>query len=573
MEFNFAKGTYNLSLFRMYIDTDASFATLQNVPPEHLATYFHEYFHFLQDATTPFAFNVMWNVYARTADLISHVQKAKTDIQLPLKNLPGIKELAREREFMNAVLLDQLCMIKGKAAEGGITVNAMAVRTRTDFPDLPDVDGISFIQLALNDKNGDIGEYWFGGIAVIETMTFLIQKKFFPTQDVPDFPYMAAVRFAEYFYPEIGQNEEFVFALCDLALMTAYPGWAFHELMQTMRQFHFLPKSAEQIYDFCIPVLERKFQIWERFDHYKSKINLILNQLYGHQAFKDNLEWHLYIIKKGYELRKSNPLLLLKLYRERRPFDPTIYQFLDDLGAPEVINRNNERWFNAPAALVHIQATVHTLFISAISQIHNTLMDGSTKCVLYHHCKGSQPEMPIDEHCFTSPWEKAKKDPLCPFAASWAVFGLNQFAVKTFETDLDEMEFDIAEHDFNQLGFAKIRTGQWVEADLPGYMVRVDNPHVEGMKRHIHIARKKHTSAKGEQVSWNEDGTRHDKQSFNENFSGMVQAKEIARMVLGIPSETPLQFILFKEEKVPKEIPITINELFFIQRDEDQPET
>lgn len=97
---------------------------------------------------------------------------------------------------------------------------------------------------------------------------------------------------------------------------------------------------------------------------------------------------------------------------------------------------------------------------------------------------------------------------------------------------------------FIQLGFAKLTEGIWHasgESDIV-YRVAPARPEIK-QKRHIAIAHKKHTNAKNKQVSWNDDGSRHDRKSFNSNFTGMKKAEKIARDVLTIDPDVKLEYL------------------------------
>lgn len=89
--------------------------------------------------------------------------------------------------------------------------------------------------------------------------------------------------------------------------------------------------------------------------------------------------------------------------------------------------------------------------------------------------------------------------------------------------------------------FGLITEGDWKPSGEKGYWQRLDTPKFDFEKLHVHIAKQKHINAKNKQVAWNDDGTRHDKKSFNQNFNGMEKAKEIARKALGLSSDTVLE--------------------------------
>ncbi|WP_239384371.1 DUF6367 family protein, partial [Delftia tsuruhatensis] len=68
----------------------------------------------------------------------------------------------------------------------------------------------------------------------------------------------------------------------------------------------------------------------------------------------------------------------------------------------------------------------------------------------------------------------------------------------------------------------------WMPSGNKDWMYRVDpeDPRIP-LQRHIHIAKKKHTSAKNMQASWNADGTRHDKSSFNASVGSTERVRDI----------------------------------------------
>jgi len=91
-----------------------------------------------------------------------------------------------------------------------------------------------------------------------------------------------------------------------------------------------------------------------------------------------------------------------------------------------------------------------------------------------------------------------------------------------------------------------LNEGRWVESGKADWMLRVDaaNPAIP-QQRHVHIARAKHVSAKGQQASWNEDGTRHDNGSFNVSAGSQKVVQDLARSALGISAGAIL------EQRVP----------------------
>lgn len=85
----------------------------------------------------------------------------------------------------------------------------------------------------------------------------------------------------------------------------------------------------------------------------------------------------------------------------------------------------------------------------------------------------------------------------------------------------------------------------WQDAGRPSWVYRVDPARPErNEKRHIHIAKKKHVTAKSRQASWNDDGTRHDRKTFDESVGSLKIVREIAREVLELSPVITLEFIV-----------------------------
>lgn len=83
----------------------------------------------------------------------------------------------------------------------------------------------------------------------------------------------------------------------------------------------------------------------------------------------------------------------------------------------------------------------------------------------------------------------------------------------------------------------------WRPSVSPGLLVRVDPARPEiSQQRHVHIAREKHKSAKGMQTSWNSDGSRHDKKTFNRKLGGQEAYRAAARAALDLPPEITLEW-------------------------------
>ena len=83
----------------------------------------------------------------------------------------------------------------------------------------------------------------------------------------------------------------------------------------------------------------------------------------------------------------------------------------------------------------------------------------------------------------------------------------------------------------------------WKASGYKDYMMRIDPPNPGiSLQRHVHIAKRKHIHSKYKQVSWNADGSRHDKKSFDEK-SAKRAVQDIARKALKLDVTATLESI------------------------------
>ncbi|MDD4965379.1 DUF6367 family protein [Halothiobacillus sp.] len=115
----------------------------------------------------------------------------------------------------------------------------------------------------------------------------------------------------------------------------------------------------------------------------------------------------------------------------------------------------------------------------------------------------------------------------------------------------------ISDSVFSYSALSQVQESIWIDSDYKGWKYRVDpeNPSIP-LKRHVHIAKSKHTNSKNMQASWNSDGTRHDKKTFNQSIGSIKRVREIARNILKIGTEITLE----SYSENPNEISI-INEV------------
>lgn len=127
-----------------------------------------------------------------------------------------------------------------------------------------------------------------------------------------------------------------------------------------------------------------------------------------------------------------------------------------------------------------------------------------------------------------------------------------EFLANDAESEIDYLVLVMSEKDLTKCSI--ILESDWKPAGYKDFMVRVDSAKPENsQQRHVHVSRKKHTSAKNKQVSWNQDSTRHDKKSFNEPLGKQNAVRNIAANILGVKA-TALESFNYNEDSSTKQM-------------------
>jgi hypothetical protein len=246
MTFDEIRGIYMPSYFSIRLNTYESLHSLKNVDEKFISTYFHEYFHYLQDLTTSFGLSSAWNTYDRTIRLIRHAQEVKGDIVLPIQD-GLIKKLDKNYRVYCEILANKK---PTKTITDQFAIKKIELTIKKELKGIIPNEANQFIKMELIDDLGVEADFWFGGIAVIETMTYLIQSRFFDTKSSPTFPYKTAIILAEHSSSQFKDNYEFVFALCEVSLYSPYPGRTFYEILIGIEQSQTQIDDVMKIYEF-----------------------------------------------------------------------------------------------------------------------------------------------------------------------------------------------------------------------------------------------------------------------------------------------------------------------------------
>ena len=416
-------GTYLPAYFEVHIDTDEDLNNLHQVSQEAQGLYFHEYCHFLQDVTTTFGLLNTWNVYDRLRQYTVSVQQAVENIVIPLENA----EAERQNQY-----IDYIKRLKGShGITPALLENQFFLRRVELFNDtqinamIPGLNA-QHVHLILGHANLPDKPYGFGERAISEGMVYLIESKFYHLPPPPRFPYFIAQELANFVYPAIGQVNELVFALCDVALMHPAPGWAYFILLIKMRDEHVVFVRGEQIIDFGMAFYTNEgWHLEDQLDTAVQGISHIASQLYQHEHFQHTLQWFLTIVARGRVVRRQHPQFFLEMYRDMSALGNALLLPWVQLGGPHCVNRQLARSIRIPGGLEAIAGGIHPQHLLISRQFNEFLRSGKVSCDLQDICSHLEPNV-TDERCEDHPWTRGTDEFGCPYAAAWAIYGFHQ---------------------------------------------------------------------------------------------------------------------------------------------------
>ncbi len=393
----------------------------------------HEYTHFLQDITGGFGHSHIWNTYDRLRQVIAGQQKdGNTELHLPVKN--AVTEHERNiTEVMKA--------IEGSYRVGTGIDDATAFVEGCNFYIEPSFKKLHprkgppfFLNLHLKDVKGRKANYLFGEAAVSEMMAYLIETKYFGESALNNFPYKVCQKVGEYLETDLVENNEWLFALCDVAMISNYPGMMFYRILQNMARRKFVPQSAEEIYDYGISYMySQGWSVFEDFRDNKNGAIKVLEDLFRSDFLKNTVEWFKHLLEKGYESRVKKPSFLIDLYRQPNPFEGFWNDMYVIFGTPQLHNGELQRFFAPPHCMKHLESTIEPLFLLSAQQVHDTLLHKKSNCDMLECCRQSTIDIEVDYDCTTAPWERSNKDKACAYTALWVSYGLHNKQVLVAE--------------------------------------------------------------------------------------------------------------------------------------------
>jgi hypothetical protein len=422
-------GEYTPYYFEIFLDTNSPLTELDKLPVEVQRAYYHEFWHYLQNITTTFGVLGTWQAYDRLRQLLGDLHQQNGVVTLPLygavpQEQQNIDAFLRLQAGSGRLPVDINPIVRNAYKISGVEVVSNQLM-KTFFPG----QNLGAVQLLIDHPISKGLRYNFGEVAISECMARMAEERHYgPVPGLEGYPYRVAEDLAAIQYPPVANDENSLFALCDVALMHPLPGYAFYHLLLEMRKDKFISSSGEAVTEYCLS----KYKIWgwdisKQRDRALKGLHYVIDKLFHDPAYAVTTRWLKTIMVMGHNLRELDPYFALKLFRAK-PFTSEMDNIWLQVGGPHTINKEWKRAIQLPAHLRAIPDFVEDIYpqrLRMVKQYSDLLSKGTVACNSYQICEHSLPPI-VDQRCVVAPWERASElNRACPYTASSIIWGLH----------------------------------------------------------------------------------------------------------------------------------------------------
>jgi len=414
------------------IDMNNSYSLDNMLGSRYESELFHEYIHFLQDATTTYGISNTNVILRKIWDVILYIQNCikngQKSIHLPLTSSCFYNDVAtNNKEFFN---------FYNQYTENVIVLKEsflIEIREKTieeyDSTSLEDIN-INFYELTF--KNGY--KCNFGAFAIYEGMAHCLQKIIYKKSiNEKRNPYDLAYIIWANCLPNYKDDYKSFLDLCEFSLMFYNPAEVFIKTIDDMRKIDY--KLGENFFSYLL----QNFKIEQNnvvkdlktlFDEEYKRCYLVINEIFKSDIYSQYREWLLNVLNKGYKDRIEykpifSSLLLLQNYKseERTEWLVRVFQ---DFGYPPVRNADGIFFFKNAK---DINTSISFLSAQAVYSVYHYLHDNEflgcnlkDTCIEINNCEEFG-----NLDCEKNPLKLTGTEKLlCPFSIVWKTWGFDK---------------------------------------------------------------------------------------------------------------------------------------------------
>lgn len=425
-------GFYMPNMFHLHIRGSVDLSKWKEWDKETQCTFFHEYIHFLQDIMTSTG---LYNIYVNGEYLsyaTNHVYKLpKGEFERPITPKQGVDNVAYNiaiNKFVNGQI----------GLPEHVDVNNFKITGKPIVKDnIKNYNGqqinLKKICIPFSD-NGNFRLFRLGGYHISESMAYLAEQITYGNPYMaksPNYPYCIVKQLVDYYIPQLSDNKQFLFALCDLAMNYSHPAKVLVDYLEIIEKKGIYTKWEDIIGDFISNSINvsGNGNTFSYIDGLCEIKNMPIKSLNKRFATIDHYllrKWINIIIETAFEWRKNDPLILSKLVSGGQLESNNVFNdFITLIGTPLLSNSKNETFFYNS---IDKKLTKRKLACITAAGSIMYIMKGFNDCDLYEYCKADN--RCVSETCKTKPWKKARFLCACPFGHLWYGWKLKEYFPK-----------------------------------------------------------------------------------------------------------------------------------------------
>ena len=413
-------GEYFLNWFIIKCNVDIDFENLSNSDTHNqLGTFFHEYIHFLQNASTTYGNMNMKYFYAKTMNILYNIYySSEKEIKRIVQNNPYV-EFAEN--FYNITMGDVEVWTYDSYDYIRI-IDAFFVKDEI-YGDEYEHAIVPKLRLQLfKGVKAEIKEFEFGAMAIMESMTSLLERHFYDKVFVGVQPQYDICKILwNFLAPQYKDKEELIVAACECSLMYENPASIFYNITKHIISRKEKPLNIDDIANIFKKSIKPDFEKAHKENF--EEMNRLFGDLVPYKNEFCNLlnKYVCNFCNELFSLRKSNyhflSDLMVKTSSDSRRGLLAIMNKTKAM--PLIISKNNEVYSGHEET--DKMGMVSYLAFYSFNKMFG--ISGNNQCYMLDVCKGIGDDR-VNSVCICCPWEKVNEKKLCPMAQIWYMWQL-----------------------------------------------------------------------------------------------------------------------------------------------------
>lgn len=413
-------GMYFLNSFVVKCNVKINFENVSESDTyDKLGTFFHEYIHFLQSASTTYGNINMAYFYASTMNILYKVCKNPTD---------EVNRIVHDNP--QTEVAGNICNITMGDAEqwtyedyDSISIVDTVYKVDDTFDSEYEMATTPILNLKVCKKDEeDIKLFNFGAMAIMESMASLLERYLYNIRyQGKQVQYDICSILWDYFAPQFVGRNDLVVAACECSLMYENPGLTYFTILKVI-----ISKRKGEIDVNDILIIFKKSikpnfeEIYKKY--YSEMIRLLCDLVPKHNSYSDTLNSYVCeFCHKLFDLRNKDNIFLTDLMLlEPNVAKHALLKLMDETKAiPLIINEDNDVY----SAFEQENKMDMTNYLALYSFKRLFGINGKNECFMLDICKKNSGRY-VNESCLNSLWEKVNEDALCPMARLWYMWSL-----------------------------------------------------------------------------------------------------------------------------------------------------